>query len=54
MTECIVCSSDLYVQEETEVRGIVLCDACGIDLEVAEVYPELVFRMPEDDIYWGE
>lgn len=54
MTECIVCSSDLYIQEETEVHEIVICDACGIDLEVVEVDPELVFRMSQDDIHWGE
>ena len=54
MTECIVCSSELNLQNETTLNGIVLCDSCGVDLQITAVDPAIEFRLPEDDIYWGE
>jgi lysine biosynthesis protein LysW len=54
MTHCINCSSQLYIQLETRRHSIVLCDACGMDLEVASVEPDLVLQIPQDDLYWGE
>lgn len=54
MTQCILCSTDLYLERETCIHGIVHCQACGIDLEIAAVEPELVLQLSGDDIHWGE
>ena len=54
MTNCINCSTELYIQKETELHSIVLCDACGMDLEIASVDPDLILQIPQDDMYWGE
>jgi alpha-aminoadipate carrier protein LysW len=54
MTDCIVCGSSLNLEDDIEVNEIIMCDECGMELEVVDTNPFSVQEAPEEEEDWGE
>jgi len=54
MTVCIVCGSELELNDGTEEHEIIMCDECGTELEITALDPITVQEAPEEEEDWGE
>jgi alpha-aminoadipate carrier protein LysW len=54
MVECIECAAELDLAPDVEVGEIVVCQDCGVELEVMSVAPITLELAPEVEEDWGE
>ena len=54
MIECIVCGSELNIEETIELNEIIECDECSSELEIVALNPVVVQEAPEEEEDWGE
>jgi alpha-aminoadipate carrier protein LysW len=52
--ECPECLAELQLAEDIEEGEIVVCEECGVELEVLSVDPLELELAPEEAEDWGE
>lgn len=54
MSECVVCGSDVAL-DESPLRGeLIDCNDCGSELEVVQINPVLLQEAPQEAEDWGQ
>ena len=54
MTKCVVCETNLTINEGTLLNEIITCNECGSDLEVVSLDPLTIREAPRKEEDWGE
>ena len=52
--ECIICGTNLSIEEGVRLNEIITCNECGSDLEVVHLSPLQVKKAPQEEEDWGE
>jgi len=52
--KCPSCDAGVKVPENVEQNEILVCEDCGLELEVTKVSPLKLEEAPEEDEAWGE
>lgn len=54
MSECVVCGSDLELNNDIVAGELVDCDDCGSELEIASLNPITIQEAPTEEEDWGQ
>jgi len=54
MAECPECVAQIELPADTVVAEIVVCQDCGVELEVVSIDPASLAMAPEEEEDWGE
>ena len=54
MTPCPECEVDVPVDIDLETGEIILCEECGVELEVVNEDPLELALAPDEEEDWGE
>jgi alpha-aminoadipate carrier protein LysW len=54
MSECVVCGSELELENDIVAGELVDCDDCGSELEIASISPIAIQEAPTEEEDWGE
>jgi alpha-aminoadipate carrier protein LysW len=52
--ECPECGADIDIDVDVEEGEILLCESCGVELEVISEEPLELALAPEEEEDWGE
>lgn len=52
--ECVECGASVRVSEDVMRGEILVCQDCGVELEVIELDPLMIDRAPMEMEDWGE
>jgi alpha-aminoadipate carrier protein LysW len=54
MGECPVCAAEVKIADDTISGELVVCDDCGVELEVLETDPVKLAEAPSAEEDWGQ
>ena len=52
--KCPECDADITLEPGTEENEIIVCQDCGVDLEVTSLDPPTIELAPMEEEDWGE